>query len=80
MEEIKYYEGYRTMKKCINTQGERIKRIRIKRGISRKELAEKMEVSIRTIEAWEQGRRPIKNIERLKKLKTILNVSLENII
>lgn len=67
MEEIKYYEGYRTMKKSINTQGERIKRIRIKRGISRKELAEKMEVSIRTIEAWEQGRRPIKNIKGKRK-------------
>lgn len=68
------------MKKSINNQGEKIKRIRIKRGISRKELADKMGVSIRTIEAWEQGRRPIKNIERLKKLKTILNVGLENII
>lgn len=66
--------------KHINTQGERIKRIRIKRGISRKELAEEMEVSVRTIEAWEQGRRTIKNIEKLNKLKTILNVSLGNII
>lgn len=49
-----------------------LKQIRIKKGITRKELAEKSGISIRTIEGYEQGARDIE----LAYINTILSLSI----
>ena len=55
--------------------GNNIKRIRKNKGLTQKELAEKLKVNINTIQNYENGRREPK-IEVIKNLGEILDVSL----
>lgn len=59
--------------------GNNIKSLRIEKGISQKELAEKLNVSNKTISHWESGytEPPIAVITKLKK---ILDVSYEELL
>lgn len=58
-----------------------LKQIRIKKGITRKELAEKSGISARTIESYEQGKRNINKakIETIIKLSKALECNIEDI-
>ena len=55
--------------------GSNIKRIRTNRGLTQKELAEKLQVNINTIQNYENGRREPKT-KVLENLRKILDVSL----
>lgn len=58
-----------------------LKQIRTKKGITRKELAEKSGISARTIESYEQRKRNINKakIETIIKLSKALECNIEDI-
>lgn len=58
------------------TLGGNIKRIRKIRGIKQSDLANKLEVTVRTIQNYESGNRE-PNMETLKKISTTLGVSVD---
>ena len=55
---------------------ERLKEIRLEKGLSRKELANLMFVNLRTISYWETGEREC-NLEQLCKLSQVFKVSTD---
>ena len=55
---------------------ERLKEIRIEKGLSRQELASKMFVSVRLISYWENGQREC-DFDTLIKLSNILGESID---
>lgn len=57
--------------------GSRIKSKRTERGFTRKELAEDVGVTERSIHRWENGTPEVSDIEHLKQLARALGVSLE---
>lgn len=60
----------------------KLQRLRVEKGLSQSELAEKSGVTLRSIQCYEQGYRPIENarIESLFDLCVVLNCKLEDII
>ncbi|WP_374053679.1 helix-turn-helix domain-containing protein [Xenorhabdus taiwanensis] len=58
--------------------GERITLLRKERGITQAELAQKLNVSQQTVQAWEAGRRRIK-VSSLPIVAEIFSVSLEDL-
>ena len=58
--------------------GKRLEEIRERREISRKELAEKMEVSVQTVYRWESGDR-IPDVVTFMKLAKVLGVTLDDL-
>lgn len=60
----------------MNKFPEKLKEIRLEKGLSRKELANLMFVNLRTISYWETGEREC-NLEQLAKLSQILKVSTD---
>ncbi|WWU64686.1 helix-turn-helix transcriptional regulator [Clostridium baratii] len=59
--------------------GENIKKIRIKKGISRKKLAKELNVSEPTISRYENNKRE-PNLETLKKIANVLECDLSRLI
>ena len=59
-----------------------MKELREKAGLTRAELAEETGINIRTIEAYEQGRKDINGakLKTLLKLCKVLNCNLEDIV
>ncbi|MBU5308031.1 helix-turn-helix domain-containing protein [Clostridioides mangenotii] len=57
--------------------GSNIKFFRRKRGFSRSELANKLNISVHTITKYEQGQREVKAV-RLSDIAKILNVDIKN--
>ena len=55
---------------------DKVVKLRKKEGLSQKELAEKVDVSIDSVRRWEQGKRT-PNIAVLNKLATALNTTTE---
>ncbi|MBQ7466479.1 MAG: helix-turn-helix transcriptional regulator [Clostridia bacterium] len=55
---------------------ERLKELRLEKGLSRQQLANLLFVNLRTISYWELGQREC-NLEQLAKLSTIFNVSTD---
>lgn len=55
---------------------ERLKEIRIEKGLSRQELASKMFVSVRLVSYWENGQREC-DFDTLIKLSNILGESID---
>ena len=62
--------------------GDTVKELREKAGLTRAELAKETGINIRTIEAYEQGRKDINGakLKTLLKLCLALNCSLEDIV
>ncbi len=58
---------------------QRLKEIRDEKGISRKQLAEKMFVSVRLISYWENGQREC-DFDTLLKLSKVLEESIDYIL
>ena len=65
----------------LNAQavGERIERFRTMAGMSRKELAEAMSVTVQTVGRWEQGNR-VPDLTTIVRLSQVLGVNLESLI
>ena len=63
----------------MNKFSERLKEIRLEKGISRKELADKMFVSVRLISYWETGKREC-DFDTLITLSRILEESIDYIL
>ena len=61
-----------------NVIGSRLKEQRQARGISRKELAEQMEVTVQTISRWETGDR-LPDIVTFMRLASLLGISVEEL-
>jgi transcriptional regulator with XRE-family HTH domain len=62
-----------------NSIGERIKNVRIEKGISQSELAEKIHISASTLCRWEKGLvEP--SFESIHDISTALNISIESIL
>ena len=55
---------------------ERLKEIRVEKGLSRQELASKMFVSVRLVSYWENGQREC-DFDTLIKLSNILGESID---
>lgn len=55
---------------------ERVKEVRLEKGLSCKQLADKVQVSVRTVNFWESGEREC-SFEMLLKLSNILDVSID---
>ena len=60
----------------MNKFSERIKELRLEKGLSRKNLAEKLFVSERLISFWENGQREC-GFDMLIKIATLFNVSID---
>ncbi len=60
----------------MNIFGQRLKEIREDKGMSRKELADKLFVSVRLISYWEAGKREC-NFEMLVKIADLFNESID---
>ncbi|MBR1603199.1 MAG: helix-turn-helix transcriptional regulator [Synergistaceae bacterium] len=58
---------------------EHIKTQRKKQGLNQEELAERLDVSIKTIQRWEWGKR-LPRVDELQKLAGVLGVSVEDLI
>jgi len=58
--------------------GKRLEEIRERREISRKELAEKMDVSVQTVYRWESGDR-VPDVVTFMKLAKVLGVTLDEL-
>ncbi|MBP2168739.1 transcriptional regulator with XRE-family HTH domain [Erwinia toletana] len=58
--------------------GERFTRLRKAHGITQAELAERLNVSQQTVQAWEAGRRRIK-VSSLPEVAKIFSISLEEL-
>ncbi len=58
--------------------GERIKRYREKNGMTAKMLAEKLDVTLRTVNRWERGDR-VPDIARLTQISRILGISVNDL-
>lgn len=56
-----------------------LKLLRIKAGLTQKEMAEKLGVDQTSISAWEVGR-ATPTVKNVKKLATVLNVTREEVI
>ncbi len=63
----------------MNKFSQRLKEIREEKGFSRKQLAEKMFVSVRLISYWENGQREC-DFDTLIKLSKILEESIDYIL
>lgn len=61
------------------TVGERIKTIRLKRGFTQKQLAERCKIDAANLRKYESGRQNPK-MQTLEKIATALNVPLANLI
>ncbi|MDU5333455.1 helix-turn-helix transcriptional regulator [Enterococcus sp.] len=59
--------------------GEKIQRLRTEQNLSQKELAEKLEVSRQAIAKWETNR-GIPDIENLKRIAQLFNVSIDYLV
>ena len=59
--------------------GDRIKEIRIQRGIKQKDLAKILDMPVSTLANYETNRRPV-SLETLKKISEALEVPLESIL
>ena len=60
----------------MNKFSERVKELRLERGLSRKELAEQLFVSVRLISFWENGQREC-NFDMLIKISSLFSVSID---
>ena len=60
----------------MNKFSERLKELRIEKGLSRKELAEKLFVSERLISFWENSQREC-GFDMLIKIATLFDVSID---
>jgi transcriptional regulator with XRE-family HTH domain len=56
-----------------------LKSIRIQKGLSRKELAEKLNVALNTVWRWENGERT-PDLGTIRTLATLLDCSIDNLI
>lgn len=63
---------------CEKT-GALIKRLRIEKGLTQKQLAEKMNISDKTVSKWERGL-GCPDVSLLNELSSILEINLENIL
>lgn len=63
----------------MNALGAKLKLSRLKEYLTQEELAEKMNVSVTTIQNWENGKTMIK-MENIKKLSSLLKISLDTLI
>ena len=62
------------------TLGDKLRDVRESKGISRAELARMTNIPLRTIEDWEYGKYPLKDIDRIKLLAQTLNVDINELI
>lgn len=60
----------------MNKFSERVKELRIEKGLTRKQLAEQLFVSERLISFWENGQREC-NFDMLIKIADIFNTSID---
>ena len=68
---ISFY--YIFMKDVLNNKfAERLRELRLEAGLSRQELADKLNVSVRLLSYWENGQREC-NFDTLIALSTLLN-------
>lgn len=62
------------------TSGEKLKAIRLQKGISRAELARQTEIPLLTLEAWEYGYRQLKDINKILILAKALSIDFKELI
>ena len=60
--------------------GHRLKELRCASGFSQQLLADKSGLTARTIQNYESGKHPPKNMEQVKKLSTALSVSVSELL
>lgn len=60
----------------MNTFGEKLKTLRVKKGLTQLELAKILDCADSTIRGWESNRREL-DFETLKKIADIFNVSID---
>jgi len=58
------------------TSGEKLKAIRLQKGISRAELSRLTKIPLRTIEDWEYGKNKLIDIGKIKLLAETLKVDI----
>ena len=58
---------------------ERLKELRLEKNLSRKNLADLMNINLRTVSYWELGQREC-NLEQLAKLSQIFHISTDYIL
>lgn len=63
----------------MNKFATRLKQLRIAKGLSRKQLAEALSVSVRLISYWETGKREC-DFDTLIKLSQVFNESIDYIL
>lgn len=70
------------MEVIVMAEVNKLKEARIKRGLSRQQLANLSGISVRTIESWEQGLREFKNASLADALKIadVLFVDVKSLI
>lgn len=61
----------------MNINGKIIKKCRIKKGYTQQDLADMMDVDVKTIQKWEGGKSGIRTKHQVK-LRDILNISQKN--
>lgn len=65
------------MKDVLNNKfAERLRELRLEAGLSRQELADKLNVSVRLLSYWENGQREC-NFDTLIALSTLLNATTD---
>ena len=62
------------------TSGEKLKSIRLQKGISRAELSRTAKIPLLTLEGWEYGYRQLKDINKIIILAKTLDVEIKEII
>lgn len=63
----------------MDIDGRKIYKKRIAVGMTRKELAEKVHISIRVLKSWELGQRECSNFEIANEIAGILSCSLKDL-
>jgi transcriptional regulator with XRE-family HTH domain len=63
----------------MNSFGAKLKRARIQAGLTQEQLAEKMEVSVISVQNWESGKTKVR-VEKLEKLSYFYNIQLHDLI
>ena len=63
----------------MNKFSERLKELRVAKNLTRKQLAEKLDVSVRTVSYWEEGKREC-DLDMLLTLAQLLDSTVDYLI
>ena len=58
----------------------KIKALRTASGFTQQELADKAQISKRTVEEWEANRKPPTDVYKLHRIAVVLNCTIEDLI